>query len=311
MAVKVIELDGRKWSDTSDGGSAKRRFKIIGLAVGFDPSWNYTGLPKVGDAHPSLDGYECSSRDFEEGQGKDKATVVVTVNYSPATQETSGTGEDQRTCQVDEWGWDDGSEEVELVEDADGVQVLNSAGDPFDSVPKHSVPAPTFTKAMRFKARQSGWNSCNCKVNDSPVTIGGITYPTATLLCSVAEKLIIGDKNWKYLYTVHLKYRSNKVIVGGDSAKTEIGWDAAQLDAGMRAKQTIGGEEKVALIRKVDPETGKMCVVTSPALLNGNGYVRSETANDEPYNLKFKAYERAAIPSWFYSEPTLLEEGLT
>lgn len=311
MAVEVKELDGRKWSDTNDGGSVKRRFRITGLAVGFTPAWNYTGLPKIGDVHPALGDFVVASREFEEGQGKEKTTVIVTVNYSPVTTETSGTGEDARTIQVDEWGWDDGTDERELVADVDGTQVLNSAGDPFESVPKVMTPAPTFTKTMRFKARQSGWNGCNCKVNNAPVTIGGVTYAAGTLLCTVSEKRIIGDKDWKYSYTVHLKYKSNLVKIEGENTATDIGWDVAVLDAGMRALQTVGQEEKVALIRKVDPETGKMCVVTSPALLDGNGHARSETDNSEPYNFRFKAYERASIPSWFYSEPTLLEEGLT
>lgn len=311
MEVEVKELDGRKWSDTTSGGSVKRRFRITGLAVGFTPAWNYTGLPKVGDAHPSLTGFYCTSREFEEGEGKAKTTVVVTVNYEPRTIETSGEGAAAVSCQVDEWGWDDGTDERELVTDVDGTQVLNSAGDPFESVPKVMAPAPTFTKTMRFKTRQTGWNGCNCKVNNADVKIGGITFPAGTLLCTVAEKRIIGDNDWKFSYTVHLKYKSNVVRVTGDNVATEIGWDIAVLDAGMRAKQLVGEEEKVALIRKIDQETGKMCTVTSSALLDGNGYVRSETATDEPYNFRFKAYGRASFPAWFYSEPTLQQEGLT
>lgn len=311
MAVEVKELDGRKWSDTNDGGSVKRRFRITGLAVGFTPAWNYTGLPKIGDVHPALGDFVVASREFEEGQGKEKTTVIVTVNYSPVTTETSGTGEDARTIQVDEWGWDDGTDERELVTDVDGTQVLNSAGDPFDSVPKVMTPAPTFTKIMRFKARQTGWSGCNCKVNNAPVTIGGVTYAAGTLLCTVSEKRIIGDKDWKYSYSVHLKYKSNKVNIEGESTATEIGWDVAVLDAGMRALQTVGNEEKKVVIRVIDQEKGVPCVVTSPALLDGGGHVRSETDPSEPYNFRFKAYERVSIPSWFYSEPTLLEEGLT
>ena len=82
MAVVVKELDGRKWGDNATGGSIVRRFLITGLAVGFSPAWNYTGLPKVGDSHPSLKGYVVTSRDFEEGKGKDKETITVTVNTS-------------------------------------------------------------------------------------------------------------------------------------------------------------------------------------------------------------------------------------
>lgn len=306
MAIEVKELDGRKWSDTTSGGSVKRRFRITGLAVGFTPAWNYTGLPKVGDAHPSLKGFYCTSRDFEEGEGKAKTTVVVTVNYEPTTTETSGEGAEAVACQVDEWGWDDGTDEKELTSGVDGTPVLNSAGDPFESVPKVSAPAPVFTKVMKFKARQNGWQSVVCCVNSSQITVGGVTCPVGSLLCTVGEKRIIGDENWKYQYTVRLRYKSNKVKIACADSLTDIGWDVAITDAGMRELDE-NGEKKI--IRAIDKETGKMCTVTSAALLDGKG---KKLADDkEPYNFRFQAYSRASFPNWFYSEPTLQEEGLT
>ena len=311
MAIKVIELDGRKWGDNATGGSVVRRFRITGLAVGFTPAWNYDGLPKVGDKHPSLSGFVVTSRDFEEGKGKDKETVTVTVNYSPETSEASGTEPGAAVCQVDEWGWDNSTDEKELTAGVDGTPVLNSAGDPFESVPSVPVPAPVFTKVMKFKERQSGAMGYNCKVNQAAVTIGDMACPAATLLCTVAEKRLIGDPVWKYQYTVQLKFKSNPVKLGGDNAATDIGWDVAITDAGIRAKTPTGEGEKVMLIRVPDPETRTPCLVTSPALLDGNGHVRSETANDEIFNFRFQAHERASFPDWFYSEPTFTEEGLT
>ena len=306
MAIEVKELDGRKWSDTTSGGSVKRRFRITGLAVGFTPAWNYTGLPKVGDAHPSLTGFYCTSRDFEEGEGKAKTTVVVTVNYEPTTTETSGEGEDAVSCQVEEWGWDDGTDEKELTSGVDGTPVLNTAGDPFESGPKVSAPAPVFTKVMKFKARQSGWQNVVCCVNSSQITVGGVTCPVGSLLCTVGEKRIIGDENWKYQYTVRLRYKSNMVKIAGADSLTDIGWDVAITDAGMRELDD-NGEKKI--IRAIDKETGKMCTVTSAALLDGQGKKLED--GDDPYNFRFQAYSRASFPNWFYSEPTLQEEGLT
>lgn len=306
MAIEVKELDGRKWSDTTSGGSVKRRFRITGLAVGFTPAWNYTGLPKVGDAHPSLTGYYCTSRDFEEGEGKAKTTVVVTVNYEPKTTETSGEGAEAVSCQVDEWGWDDGTDEKELTSGVDGTPVLNSAGDPFESVPKVSAPAPVFTKVIKFKERQSGWQNVVCCVNDSEITVGGMKCPVGSLMCTVGEKRIIGDENWKYQYTVRLRYKSNTVKIAGEKTLTDIGWDVAITDAGMRELDD-NGEKKI--IRAIDKETGTRCTVTSAALLDGQG---KKLANgEEPYNFRFQAYSRASFPNWFYSEPTLKEEGLT
>jgi hypothetical protein len=245
--------------------------------------------------------------DVQEGEGKDKQTLIVTANYAPQTTETSGTGQDAQTVAVDEWGWDDGTDEKELVTGVDGTPVLNSAGDPFESVPKIMAPAPVFTKVMKFKTRQSGRANSNCKVNSSAITVGGVSCPIGSLLCTIGEKRLIGNADWKYQYTVHLRFKSNKVKINGSGSLTDIGWDVAIADAGMREIDADTGEKK--LIRTIDKETGKMCTVASAALLNGEGAKLADEA--EPYNFRFQAYERASFPNWFYSEPTLAEEGLT
>jgi len=302
MAIAVKEIDGRRWSDTTTGGSVKRSFIITGLAVGFTPSWSYTGLPNVGDVHPSLSNYYCTSRDFEEGQGSEKIRVKVTCNYEKKVEESSGSGSTAVTSQVEEIGWDAETEERELVDAADGTAVLNSAGDVFERVPTVSVPAPTFTKVMKFKQLQSGAMDCDCKVNSSAVTIGGRTYPVGSLLCHVAWKRIIGDADWKYRYTIQLKYRTNPVKLSGANTVTDIGWDVAITDAGMRELDDNG---KLKLIKALDSETGKRCTVTSPELLDGDGkaVTRTSESTPTPYNIRFQAYERVSIPAWFYSEP--------
>lgn len=305
VEVEVKELDGRKWGDNSSGGNARRRFRITGLAVGFAPAWDYDGLPKVGDAHPSIAGYVCTSREFEEGQGKEKISVVVTVTYEPQTTETSGEGEAAVTSQVDEWGWDDGTDEKELTSGVNGTPVLNSAGDPFESVPKILAPSPVFTKSMRFKSRQIGWSDVTCCVNNSEITVGGVTCPVGSLLCTVCERRLIRSEPWKYQYVVKLRYKSNPVRLSGSDSVTDIGWDVAITDAGMRELDDNGGKR---LIRATDKETGKPCTVTSVALLDGHGK-RLADGND-PINFRYQAYRRASFPSWFYSEPTPQEEGI-
>lgn len=309
MADVIKQRAGRKYTVDSNGiSSLKKEFVVIQDAVmsADGEAVSFPGVPAIGSAHPNFPGLYVDSYDVQEGEGKDKQTLIVTVNYEPLTTETSGTGTDAQTVAVDEWGWDDGTDERELTSGVDGTPVLNSARDPFDSVPKISTPAPVFTKVMKFKDRQTGWASSNCKVNSAEVTIGGTAYPIGSLLCTVSEKRIIGDANWKYQYTVHLRYKSNRVKIGGANTVTDIGWDVAVADAGMRALDA-GGNPK--LIRVVDSETGKMCTVTSPALLNGQGGKLPD--GDEPFNFRFQAYERVAFPAWFYSEPTLVEEGLT
>ena len=309
MANQVKQKAGRKYSVDSSGiTTLKKDFIVIqdSIMSADGEIVSFPGVPAINSAHPSYPGLFVQYYEVQEGEGKDKNVLTVTVNYGPQTTETSGSGQDAVTCVVDEWGWDDGTDEKELVTGVDGTPVRNSAGDPFESVPKVMAPAPVFTKVMKFKTMQSGWASSNCKVNSSAITVGGIECPIGSLLCTVGMKRIIGSKDWKYLYTVHLRLKSNKVKIAGANQLTDIGWDVAVVDAGMRELDS-NGEKK--LIRVVDKETGKLCTVASAALLNGHGAKLDD--EDEPYNFRVQAYERASFPSWFYSEPTLVEEGLT
>ena len=308
MSTQVKQQAGRKYSVDSSGiTTLKKDYIVIQDAVmsANGEVVSFLGVPEIGSAHPNYPGLFVQSYDVQEGSGKDKQILIVTANYAPETTETSGTGQDAVTCIVDEWGWDDGTDEKELITGEDGTPVLNSAGDPFDSVPKVSAPAPVFTKTMRFRQRQSGWNTAFCTVNDSAVTIGGVSFSAGTLLCTVIEKRIIGEKDWKFRYTVRLRYKSNRVKLQGSNSLTDIGWDVAIADAGMRE---LDGQDGKKLIRAIDKETGKMCTVTSPALLDGSGAKLAD--GEEPYNFRFQAYARSSFPSWFYSEPTAQEEGL-
>ena len=303
----VKQKDGRKYQvDGSGITSLKRDYIVIQNAtMGADgETVSFAGVPAIGSAHPSFPGLVVQSYDVQEGDGKEKNILTVTVNYGPRTIETGGTGSDAVSCQVGEWGWDDGTDERELVEDVNGVAVLNSADDPFESVPKVCVPAPVFTKVMKFASRQSGWAPANCKVNGAAVTIGDREYPIGSLLCTVAEKRLIGNAVWKYQYTVRLRFKSNPVKVEGADTAVDIGWDVAVTDAGMR--EYVDGEKR--LIRVMDKETGKMCTVTSATLLDGIGGKLED--GEDPYIFRFQAYERATFPAWFYSEPTSTEEGL-
>jgi len=305
MATESKQKDGRKYSVDSSGiTSLKKDFIVIqdSIMSANGEIVSFPGVPEIGSVHPSYPGLFVQNYDVQEGQGKDKQTLIVTVNYGPQVIETSGSGQDAVSCAVEEWGWDDGTDERELTTGADGTPVLNSAGDPFDSVPKVSTPAPVFTKVMKFKTLQSGWAGSNCKVNSSAITVGGVECPIGSLLCTVGTKRIIGDKNWKYRYTVHLRFKSNKVKINGQNAVTDIGWDVAITDAGMRELDDEGNK---SLIRAVDRESGKMCTVTSAALLDGHGKKLADGAS--PFNFRFQAYDRATFPTWFYSEPALEE----
>jgi len=304
---QVIQKDGRRWEVDSTGiTTLKRPYQVVltdnNLAANGE-AVSFTGLPAIGSAHPSHAGLYVQNYEVEEGKDHEKKVLYVTVNYGPRLVETYGSGQDAQSVQVEQWGWAGGEDERELVTAADGSAVLNSAGDVFDTVPTIKHPAPVFTKVVKFKARQSGWSAHRCKVNSSTVTIGGESFPAGTLLCMVGEVRVTGDGEWKYRYTVELRYRSNKVKLAGASTATEIGWDVALADAGMRELSSDG---TLKLIRVMDAETGILCNVTTPELLDGSGHKveRESGTTPTPYNLRYQAYERTTFPTWFYSEPS-------
>lgn len=300
---------GRKYSVDSTGiTSLEKDFVVIQDAVmaADGEVLTFAGVPAIGSAHPKFSDLIVKSYDVKEGERSDKGTLVVTVKYEKASVESnSEEGGSTTSAQVEQWGWDDGTDEKELTTGADGTPVVNSAGDPFETVPKVTSPAPVFTKVMNFQSRQGSWMSHNCTVNGSSVTIGGMSFDPGTLLCTVCEKRLIGNEDWKYQYTVRLRYKSNKVSIGGEETAVEIGWDVAVADAGMR--EIDENDTELKLIRVMDKETGKMCAITSPVLLDGEGKKLAD--GNPPYNFRVIAFARSNFPAWFTSEPTASQEG--
>lgn len=314
--VKVIPKDGIGYN-VNDSGAAdiSLRFQVtlsepLGqgeLITAF--SDGTTAIPAIGTVHPAREGYYVTNYEVRQPQGAAKNTLDVTVKYGAQSfvTEGGGSGEPEYVSLIEQWGWDDGTTQRELITaaDANKTPVLNSAKDPFDSVPQIETPAPTFTKVVRFAARKAGWFDYNCKVNDQSVTIGGISFPAGTLLCTIAETIDIANFNWPFKYSIRLRYRTNKALIAGETANlTECGWDAVVCDAGMREVDSTTGQLK--LIQIVSAETGMTANVTSPELLNGNGQAvtrGSGVSTVAPYNFRFKAYEDASFPAWFVSQP--------
>lgn len=300
MATTSFQKAGRKYEVDSSGITTLEKDFIVQQDAVMDANGetlSFPGVPAIGSAHPKFSGLYVQGYKVAEGTASDKALLTVTVTYSPETVEVDSGGE--AVSVVDEWGWDDGTAETEFQFDAvDGSAVLNSAGDAFDTVPRVMTPAPVFTKVMRFTARQTGWASCFCKVNQSAMTIGGISCPPASLLCTICEKRLIGEERFKYQYTVRLRYKSNFAKIEGADTLANIGWDVAIVDAGMRIKNAEG---KLVRIKTNDAETGQPGVVTSSVLLDGNGGMLA--ADGKPYAFRGRVYARASFPSWFTSEP--------
>lgn len=304
-------IAGRNWSvDAAGIPSLKRTYKVLledGVNLPADgEKASFADVPSVDSEHPNISGLYVSGYEVKEGSGADKNTLDVDVTYSRKTFETGTFPGEEPTeveMEVTEWGWDSGTEDRELTEAIDGTAVLNSAQDPFDSVPRYSVPAPTFTKVFKTKTRLVGAIlDYSCKVNDQSITIGDITYGPHTMLCSISYKRLLDDPTWNYEYTVQFKFKHNMVKVEDAIEPVEIGWDSAVVDTGMREWK----DNKKVIIRMNDPETMQPVTISSPALLDGAGHARvqqSQTDVLRPYIFVFNTYERVTFPTMFYSEP--------
>lgn len=316
--VKVIPKDGTGYNVNNSGATdISLRFQVqlsepIGQGQIFTSfSDGTTSIPAIGTVHPARPGYYVTNYEVRQPQGAAKNTLDVTVKYAPQSfvAEGGGGGETPFESNIEQWGWDDGTTQRELVTavDSNKTPVLNSAGDPFDNVPQVETPSPTFTKVVRFANRQSDWFGYNCKVNAQSMNIGNISFAAGTLLCTICEVKDISNLNWPFKYSIRLRYRTNMALLNGETGTlTECGWNAVVCDAGMREIDHETGQLKV--IQVVSSETGTPVNVTSPELLNGNGEAvtrGSQASTVTPYNMKFQAYETANFPDWFTSEPTL------
>ena len=299
------QKDGRTYTVESGGiTSLKRDYTVVldSLPTANGERTTFPGVPEIDSAHPNFPKLFVDHYEVAEGTGYAKNTITVTVVYKFREIEYSGGGEEPEVADpCTEWGWSAGFDDREMTVDADGKIVRNSAGDPYDTVPNVSVPAPTFTKVIKSKERKSGAIDFTGKVNSTDVVIGGKSCPAGTLRCQVSEQRVFGDGLYNYQYTIQLQYRSNVVSLNG--VETEIGWSVAEIEAGMRAKNSEG---ELEICRVPDKETGEMCAVTSPTLLDHQGYQISPTDPNGPYVTRYNPYHAGEFPGWFYSEPALV-----
>lgn len=312
---KVIAKDGIRYDVTPNGAVAmQQQYQIVlsrPLAEGelittFSDGTN--SVPAIGTEHPEREGYYAAKYSVSQPRGAAKSTLDLTLTYEPlgyATVRIEGETPTYADSLVVEWGWTDGTTSRELLRgvDTNATPVVNSAGDPFESVPTVEAPAPEFVKVVKFKTRQAYWEYM-CTINAASMTIGSVTCPAKTLLCTCCEKINIGDEVWPYQYTIRMRYRSNLVKRRYGADEEEIGWDVAVVDAGMRELDQTTGKPKLITI-----ETGNNmeAAITSSELLDGSGrkITRDSSAPStlEPVLLVFQAYKTKTFPHWFTSEP--------
>lgn len=265
------------------------------------------GLPPVGAAidetlFPNMivRGYS-----MEEGEINERRVINIDVTCSLRDPQNWDVSQfPPRGQAIQELSFTSGTVSRDLTHDAiTGKLVLNSAGQPFDSVPQIDVPSPVFRKVLKVRSAQD-WAKYQGKVNASAITVGGVSCAPHQVRCVQADRVKLWNDEFGFVeqWTIGLQIMSNVAEIEGGSA-TEIGWDLAIVDQGtMQKNDGSGGQEgDVVPIMVTSAETGKEIAVSQPVLLDGQGYAMLEQGAT-PYAFRFAPYAETTFPTDFYSE---------
>lgn len=311
----VAKLKGfRKWTVDEGGGISSLTARYIAVRDD-DPVCEMSledlvvsiaGLPPIGAA-VSEDFPNLIVRTYaiEEGEANEKRLLTIDVNCSLRDPQNWDVSQfPPRGQAIQELSFTSGSVSRDLVQDAiTGKLVLNSAGQPFDSVPQIDVPSPTFRKVLKVRSAQA-WAQYQGKVNAAAITVGGISCAPHVVRCVQADRVKLWNDEFGFVeqWTIGLQIMSNLAKIEGGSA-VEIGWDLAIVDQGTMQKNDGSGSQQgdIVPIMVTSAETGKEIAVSQPVLLDGEGYAMLEPGAT-PYAFRVAPYPETTFPTDFYSE---------
>ncbi len=294
-------LPGREWAVDVNGAQTLTCKYVVFLE---SPLANaalvvtFSGLPAIGSAHPSFTGLFAQGYRIQEGEGSEKTKIIVSVEYAPVVKSGEGEGSGETLTYIEQMGWRSGSVQRDFTTDAmSGLPVLNTAGQPFDSVPQVDRPSPIWYKVWKTKTRNTSYVTYENKVNSGTLSVGGHSFGAAQVRCVAAdEERIFNDPcGYKYRYSIELQVVSNKVKLEGEDTATECGWHLPIVSTG--TMELAGGELKRITVQAED---GSDVPVSSPVLLDGNGAFNP--TQSAPYVVLWKAYEEVNFPAIFTSE---------
>lgn len=265
------------------------------------------GLPQIGKAIDETRFPNMIVRGYSMEEGEINERRIITIDVTCSLRDPQNWDVSQfppRGQAIQELSFTSGSVSRDLTHDAiTGKLVLNSAGQPFDSVPQIDVPSPVFRKVLKVKSAKA-WASYHGKVNSSSMTVGGISCAAHQVRCVQADRVKLWNDEFGFVeqWTIGLQIMSNVAEIEGESA-VEIGWDLAIVDQGTMQKNdgSSGQEGDIVPIMVTSAETGKEIAVSQPVLLDGQGYAMLEPGAT-PYAFRFSPYQETTFPSDFYSE---------
>ena len=228
------------------------------------------GLPQVGSAHgvyPRLLVRPYTLR-RKEGADCNRWEVDVTWALSEASGANPNTENNPPVGQAEqsrEYGSNESAQDL-CADAVTGEALLNSAGDPFDSVPQRTMFGATIRRVVKSDTPPSTYAGRNGCVNDSALTIDGFSFPVHGALLRVTSRVLWADPDgYQYEHTFELIGRRTLVEDGG--SVVDIGWDYAFVQAGLYYLDS--GVRKRAT--ETDSATGEPRPTAKPVLLNSSG----------------------------------------
>jgi len=307
----------RKWTVDEGGGISSLTARYVAIREN-DPDGEMSlddlpvsipGLPAIGAAvsgdFPNLIARTYS---IEEEGANEKRVLTIDVNCTLRDPQSNWDVSQfpPRGQAIQELSFTSGSVSRDLTHDAKtGKMVLNSAGQPFDSVPQIDVPSPTFRKVIKVRSAKN-WAQYQGKVNAGAITVGGFSCQPHVVRCVQADRVKLWNDEFGFVeqWTIGLQMISNWARIGDSETATQIGWDLAIVDQGTMALHEVFGEGqsyRLGPVMTISAETGKEVAVSQPVLLDGQGFARLEQGA-KPYAFRVAPYPETTFPTDFYSE---------
>lgn len=251
---------------------------------------NVTGLPSYNDPADATDRAERSLRVSKivfSQVASDSRVWKITVTYELKAGGT-GSGEEgddgRRNVKVTFGVAEDSADVSTDIET--GLLIVNSAGDPFDSVPQKR----TFGAEIRIEFDTATFPKSdymlNGHVNNAAFTIAGMTFKRCCLMLRVeVTDSDDPDHRWHCSYTFTQKINPVKPPDGysGDDGGTtmDIGWDVAFAQCGFQYLDPADNDAKKKFV--VLDENGNKTEPSLPMPLDGLGHPAVEP---EPYRVR-------------------------
>lgn len=267
---------------------------------------NIVNLPKMGDAAGGS-GSGVFAKMFVSSikwrqRGEHSRVWEATVSYSRGSSKAASQG----SAEAKYWDkrWSSRVVQADLTADAvDGRAVVNSAGEPFDSVPQRDMFAPVVSFTMLTSVTPATLAQYQGTINAAAVTVLGIAFAAhcarLTIECRQLDpEEVDGVAKYEYQITIEGASTPYSATAPADGSAPlpadveDIGWDVSALDCGYCYRA-----ENDALVPILLPdENGEMKRPQSPVPLDGAGAV----ANTDPdlHFLKFSAYAEATWPDY-------------